>query len=128
MLTRSRPTISFGFDVAQQVFFRIGAQVIDDGRYVDPGDLKGNIGSSNYPQPPARQNATLIRVKPDGVERNLIGEVLARIERKMLDIVALELGTVERELAEQHYAEHGGKPFFGDLLEFITWVRCWRSS
>jgi nucleoside-diphosphate kinase len=63
---------------------------------------------------------TLVLVKPDGVERRLIGEVIARIERKGLDIVALELRTVERELAEQHYAEHDGKPFFGDLLEFIT--------
>jgi nucleoside-diphosphate kinase len=63
---------------------------------------------------------TLVLVKPDGVERKLIGEVLARIERKGLGIVALELRTVEREIAEQHYAEHDGKPFFGDLLEFIT--------
>ena len=63
---------------------------------------------------------TLVLVKPDGVERKLIGEVLARIERKGLDIVALELRTVEREVAEQHYAEHDGKPFFNDLLEFIT--------
>jgi nucleoside-diphosphate kinase len=63
---------------------------------------------------------TLVLVKPDGVERKLVGEVLARIERKGLDIVALELRTVDRELAAQHYAEHDGKPFFGDLLEFIT--------
>ncbi|GAA1292945.1 nucleoside-diphosphate kinase [Pseudonocardia aurantiaca] len=63
---------------------------------------------------------TLVLVKPDGVERKLVGEVLARIERKGLDIVALELRTVERDIAEQHYAEHDGKPFFGDLLEFIT--------
>jgi nucleoside-diphosphate kinase len=63
---------------------------------------------------------TLVLVKPDGVERKLIGEVLARIERKGLGIVALELRTVERGIAEQHYAEHDGKPFFGDLLEFIT--------
>jgi nucleoside-diphosphate kinase len=63
---------------------------------------------------------TLVLVKPDGVERKLVGEVLARIERKGLDIVALELRNVEREIAEQHYAEHDGKPFFGDLLEFIT--------
>jgi nucleoside-diphosphate kinase len=63
---------------------------------------------------------TLVLVKPDGVERKLVGEVLARIERKGLDIVALELRMVEREIAEQHYAEHDGKPFFGDLLEFIT--------
>ena len=63
---------------------------------------------------------TLVLVKPDGVQRKLIGEVLSRIERKGLDIVALELRTVERELAEQHYAEHDGKPFFESLLEFIT--------
>ena len=63
---------------------------------------------------------TLVLVKPDGVGRNLIGEVLSRIERKGLDIVALELRTVERELAEQHYAEHAGKSFYGDLVEFIT--------
>ncbi len=63
---------------------------------------------------------TLVLVKPDGVERKLIGEVLARLERKGLGLVALELRTVDRELAAQHYAEHDGKPFFGDLLDFIT--------
>jgi nucleoside-diphosphate kinase len=63
---------------------------------------------------------TLVLVKPDGVERKLVGEVIARIERKGLGIVALELRAVEREIAEQHYAEHDGKPFYGDLLEFIT--------
>jgi nucleoside-diphosphate kinase len=63
---------------------------------------------------------TLVLVKPDGVERKLIGEVLSRIERKGLSVVALELRTVERELAVQHYAEHDGKPFFESLLEFIT--------
>jgi nucleoside-diphosphate kinase len=63
---------------------------------------------------------TLVLVKPDGVARKLVGEVLARIERKGLDLVALELRSVERELATQHYAEHDGKPFFESLLEFIT--------
>ena len=63
---------------------------------------------------------TLVLVKPDGVGRKLIGECLARIERKGLDIVALQLRTVDRELAAQHYAEHDGKPFFDSLLEFIT--------
>ena len=63
---------------------------------------------------------TLVLVKPDGVERKLIGEVLARIERKGLDVVALELRTVDRELAAQHYSEHDGKSFFGDLIDFIT--------
>lgn len=63
---------------------------------------------------------TLVLVKPDGVGRKLIGEVVARIERKGLDLVALELRTVDRELAAQHYAEHDGKPFYESLLEFIT--------
>ncbi|CDQ46758.1 nucleoside diphosphate kinase [Mycolicibacterium neoaurum] len=59
-------------------------------------------------------------IKPDGVQRNLIGEVLGRIERKGLTFAALELKTVSDDLARQHYAEHDGKPFFGSLLEFIT--------
>ena len=59
-------------------------------------------------------------IKPDGVQRNLIGEVLGRIERKGLTFAALELKTVSEDLARQHYAEHDGKPFFGSLLEFIT--------
>ncbi|MCE0764330.1 nucleoside-diphosphate kinase [Pseudonocardia kujensis] len=63
---------------------------------------------------------TLVLVKPDGVARNLIGECLARIERKGLTVVALEMRTVDRDLASQHYAEHDGKPFFESLLEFIT--------
>jgi nucleoside-diphosphate kinase len=63
---------------------------------------------------------TLVLVKPDGVARGLAGEVIARIERKGLRLVALQLRTVDRALAEQHYAEHDGKPFFTDLLEFIT--------
>lgn len=63
---------------------------------------------------------TLVLIKPDGVERQLTGEILSRIERKGLTIAALELRTVGDELARQHYAEHDGKPFFGSLLEFIT--------
>jgi nucleoside-diphosphate kinase len=63
---------------------------------------------------------TLVLVKPDGVGRGLVGEVISRIERKGLKLVALELRQVDRALAEQHYAEHDGKPFFNDLLEFIT--------
>ena len=63
---------------------------------------------------------TLVLVKPDGVSRGLVGEVIARIERKGLTLVALELRNVPRELAEQHYAEHEQKPFFGELLEFLT--------
>ncbi|GAB3491943.1 nucleoside-diphosphate kinase [Amycolatopsis cihanbeyliensis] len=63
---------------------------------------------------------TLVLVKPDGVERGLIGEVISRIERKGLTVAALELREVERSIAEEHYAEHKEKPFFGELLEFIT--------
>ncbi len=63
---------------------------------------------------------TLILVKPDGVARGVIGEVIARIERKGFRLEALELRTLEREVAEQHYGEHTDKPFFADLVEFIT--------
>lgn len=63
---------------------------------------------------------TLVLIKPDGVQRHLIGEIIGRIERKGLTFAALELKNVSVELATAHYAEHEGKPFFGDLLEFIT--------
>jgi nucleoside-diphosphate kinase len=63
---------------------------------------------------------TLILVKPDAFSRNLTGEIVARFERKGLRIAALKLMTMDRALAEQHYAEHEGKPFFGELVEFIT--------
>jgi nucleoside-diphosphate kinase len=63
---------------------------------------------------------TLILVKPDAFARGLTGEILARFERKGLEIVALRGLTVTRELAEQHYAEHAERPFFGELVEFIT--------
>ena len=63
---------------------------------------------------------TLILVKPDAFARGLTGEIVARFERKGLRIVALKHMQVDEDLAKQHYAEHDGKPFFGDLLEFIT--------
>jgi len=63
---------------------------------------------------------TLILVKPDAFARNLTGEIIARFERKGLKIVALRAMTVTRELAERHYAEHAERPFFGELVEFIT--------
>lgn len=63
---------------------------------------------------------TLVLVKPDGVSRGLVGEVLSRIERKGYALVALELRTLDRATAEQHYGEHADKPFFGDLVDFIT--------
>jgi nucleoside-diphosphate kinase len=63
---------------------------------------------------------TLILVKPDGVRRRLVGEVISRIERKGLDITRMEQRTISRETAEQHYAEHTERPFFGELVAFIT--------
>jgi nucleoside-diphosphate kinase len=63
---------------------------------------------------------SLILVKPDAFARGLTGEIIARFERKGLRIAALRLLTVDRELAERHYAEHEGKPFFGELVSFIT--------
>lgn len=63
---------------------------------------------------------TLVLIKPDGVARNLVGEVLTRIERKGFTLVGLELRTLDRATAEAHYAEHAGKPFFTDLVDFIT--------
>jgi nucleoside-diphosphate kinase len=58
--------------------------------------------------------------KPDAVERGLVGEIVARLERKGLTLLAAELRSVERPLAEEHYAEHAEKPFFGELVEFLT--------
>ena len=63
---------------------------------------------------------TLILVKPDAFARGLTGEIIARFERKGLRIVALKHMTLAGDVAERHYAEHEGKPFFGELVEFIT--------
>ena len=63
---------------------------------------------------------TLVLVKPDGVARGLVGEVIGRIERKGLTIRRMELRTLERATAEEHYGEHRERPFFGELVEFIT--------
>ena len=63
---------------------------------------------------------TLVLVKPDGVARGLIGEVLARIERKGFTSAAIELMNVSADVAKAHYGEHADKPFFGDLVAFIT--------
>jgi nucleoside-diphosphate kinase len=63
---------------------------------------------------------TLILVKPDAFARGLTGEIISRFERKGLRIVALEQRTLTREIAEQHYAEHKERPFFGELVDFIT--------
>lgn len=63
---------------------------------------------------------TLILIKPDGVARGIVGEIITRIERKGLTLAALDLRVADRETAEKHYAEHADKPFFGDLVDFVT--------
>jgi nucleoside-diphosphate kinase len=63
---------------------------------------------------------TLVLVKPDGVRRGLAGEVIGRLEKKGLTLVAMELRTLDRATAEKHYGEHKEKPFFGELVDFIT--------
>ncbi|HUS61406.1 MAG TPA: nucleoside-diphosphate kinase [Acidimicrobiales bacterium] len=63
---------------------------------------------------------TFVICKPDAVERGLVGEILGRLERKGLTLVAAELRTIDADTAGRHYAEHAEKPFFGDLVEFIT--------
>ena len=84
--------------------------------------------------------STLLIVKPDGVRRHLIGEVLRRVEEAGLTIVDLRMETIPRERAEEHYGEHRDKPFFGELVDFITGgpvvvakisgedaITCWRT-
>ena len=63
---------------------------------------------------------TLVIVKPDGVERGLAGEIISRLERKQLRLVAAELRTISEDTARTHYAEHAERPFFPDLVTFIT--------
>ena len=63
---------------------------------------------------------TFLMVKPDGVQRNLIGEIVGRFENKGFQLVGAKLMQIPTELAEQHYGEHKERPFFGELVEFIT--------
>lgn len=63
---------------------------------------------------------TFLMVKPDGVQRNLIGEIVSRFEKKGFKLVGAKLMNVSTQLAEQHYAEHKERPFFGELVDFIT--------
>jgi nucleoside-diphosphate kinase len=63
---------------------------------------------------------TLVLAKPDAVRRGLVGEIVTRLERKGFALVALELRTLPRETAEEHYGEHRERPFFGELVDFIT--------
>ncbi|MBI1388500.1 MAG: nucleoside-diphosphate kinase [bacterium] len=63
---------------------------------------------------------TLLLIKPDGVQRKFVGEIITRLERRGWDLAGMKLMKVSRELAERHYAEHKGKPFFGELIDYIT--------
>ncbi|MCL6610471.1 MAG: nucleoside-diphosphate kinase [Peptococcaceae bacterium] len=63
---------------------------------------------------------TYLMIKPDGVQRGLIGEIISRFEKKGLKILGLKMLKISREMAERHYAEHAGKPFFGPLVDYIT--------
>ena len=63
---------------------------------------------------------TLVICKPDAVERGLVGEIVSRLERKGLRLAAAELRTIDKDTAERHYEEHAAKPFFGELVAFIT--------
>jgi nucleoside-diphosphate kinase len=63
---------------------------------------------------------TLVIIKPDGVQRGLVGEIVGRLERRGLKIVAMELRMIDRALAERHYGEHAGKPFFNGLVDYIV--------
>ncbi|SFA98508.1 MULTISPECIES: nucleoside-diphosphate kinase [unclassified Bacillus (in: firmicutes)] len=63
---------------------------------------------------------TFLMVKPDGVQRNLIGEIVGRFERKGFHLAGAKLMSIPRELAEEHYGEHKERPFFGELVDFIT--------
>jgi nucleoside-diphosphate kinase len=63
---------------------------------------------------------TFLMVKPDGVQRNLVGEIVSRFERKGFQLAGAKLMTISQELAEEHYGEHKERPFFGELTEFIT--------
>ena len=68
----------------------------------------------------AEQDCTFVMVKPDGVRRGLVGEVIRRIEAKGYSLAEMKLFTIDRTLAEEHYGEHAEKPFFGELVDFIT--------
>jgi nucleoside-diphosphate kinase len=68
----------------------------------------------------AEQDRTFVMVKPDGVRRGLVGEVIRRIEAKGYTLVEMKLFTIDRSLAEEHYGEHAKKPFFSELVDFIT--------
>src|SRR5664280_2259618 len=97
----------------------VGARARRPARRLPPSSLR-----PPDPHPISRRTTvverTLILVKPDAFARNLTGEIITRFERKGLRLAALQQMTISRELAGRHYAEHEGKPFYGELVDFIT--------
>src|SRR5687768_3451687 len=90
-----------------------------------PCPTAGSVAAPAVPSrsPVSRRSSvqrTLVLVKPDGVRRGLAGEVISRLEQKGLTLVAMELRTLDRATAEEHYGEHRERPFFGELVDFIT--------
>lgn len=90
------------------------------GRSPNSGPLAPRLSFAEYTSEVIALETTLLLVKPDGVRRGLIGEVIVRIERKKLQIVGLKMMDIDEGLARKHYEEHLEKPFFPDLLAFIT--------
>ena len=84
------------------------------------GGLRAGHRSLGPPVSSRAMNQTFVMCKPDAVERGLVGEIVSRLERKGLHLVAAELRSVDTALAEEHYAEHADKPFFGELVTFLT--------
>ena len=109
-------------DVAEAVGCALGVDA-PDGQVIVTGSLYV-VGAARPRAGPltsaAMSTRTLVLCKPDAVERGLVGEIIARLERKGLTITGLQLRTIDEELAGRHYEEHRDKPFFGDLVAFIT--------
>jgi len=85
-----------------------------------PNALTPNALPRRYPYSPMPTETTLVLIKPGGVQRNLIGEIVKRIEQRNLKVVGLKLINAPRETVEAHYAEHRERPFFGSVVDYLT--------
>src|SRR6266511_6432226 len=109
-----------------------GVPVLRDARRARYGGRLPDLADAAQASKPPRIDSaavaverTLVLIKPDAVERRLAGEILGRIERRGFEVRAAKLMRVSRDLGERHYAEHREKPFFGELVEFITSAATW---